>query len=480
MPTDGAGRLRPIAPPMPFDWCIALSGLRHAVDRLLGSQFSRPASLPPEVVSRLHMLRPELKQAPGGRMEYRVPLVAPMKAGKSTLLNAVLCQDLLPARGPAMTVLPTRVALWGRDAMPQPRLTLDAQLMKLLSELAARLATPGQQDAIARATSRFELLKPIASSVGRWQQADTREPVLGNAAVRGRLSEINDLLRLALTVLPGDGVTAQVQQLSAPRVDVSVPWLETAPIGGLLVLVDTPGPDEDLQQGVLNGLVTTEVALAHEILVVADATRLGNTSEESVRHLIEVAQPWRGRTGRFVAVNRADDVRDLRAMLSSSPGARELAAVPELRAIWLRLAEDLPQADPRLTLTSARAGLAAAGVLWPELHSSDQKLATREFLKVTRPADWEDAIEDAADPGWLLPRARDTWAWSGISDLQSSFVGLRAREPGRMAVRVLLDRLAAALGPLLESAREPARPSGALGALVTRMQGLAQMVGTGA
>lgn len=32
--------------------------------------------------------------------------VAPMKAGKSTLLNAMLGYDLLPARGPAMTVLP--------------------------------------------------------------------------------------------------------------------------------------------------------------------------------------------------------------------------------------------------------------------------------------------------------------------------------------------------------------------------------------
>jgi hypothetical protein len=479
MPTDVVDRLRPIAPPMPFDWCVALSGLRHSVDRLLGSPFSRPVSLPPEVVRRLNSLRPELGQSPGGRMEYRLPLVAPMKAGKSTLLNAALGQDLLPARGPAMTVLPTRVALWGRNAIPEPQLTLGASLVRLLDELAARLAAPGRQDAIARAVRRFELLEPIAGSVGKWGR-DAREPVLGNAAVRQRLSEINDLLRLALTALPGDEVVHRVQRLPAPRVDVSVPWLETAPIGGLLVLVDTPGPDEELQRGVLNGLVTTEVAHAHEILVVADATRLGNTSEESVRRLIQSAQPWPGQTGRFVAVNRADMVRELKAMLSSRPGARDLGTVPEMRAIWLRLAGDLPQEDMRMTLTSARYGLAAAGVLWPELHRSDLSVATREFLEVTRPGDEEDALEAAADPRWPVARAREAWSWSGIADLQSSFLGPRAREPGRMAVRVLLDRLAAALGPLFDSARETASPSDPLGAFVRRWQGLAQLTRTDA
>ena len=98
---------------MPLSWYLAMTGLRVAADQL-ADPAAGGSELPAENVNRLRALLPANHEADSGRLhdlEYRVTLVAPMKAGKSTLLNAMLSQDLLPARGPAMTVLPTRVAV---------------------------------------------------------------------------------------------------------------------------------------------------------------------------------------------------------------------------------------------------------------------------------------------------------------------------------------------------------------------------------
>ena len=43
------------------------------------------------------------------RLELRLAIVAPMSAGKSTLLNAIAGQEYLPSRGTAMTAIPTEV-----------------------------------------------------------------------------------------------------------------------------------------------------------------------------------------------------------------------------------------------------------------------------------------------------------------------------------------------------------------------------------
>ncbi|CAF3878907.1 unnamed protein product [Rotaria sp. Silwood1] len=43
--------------------------------------------------------------------ELRMPIIAPMKAGKSTILNAVVGQNLLPTRNAAMTSIPTEIVL---------------------------------------------------------------------------------------------------------------------------------------------------------------------------------------------------------------------------------------------------------------------------------------------------------------------------------------------------------------------------------
>src|SRR6476469_6604366 len=42
-------------------------------------------------------------------LELVMAIVAPMKAGKSTIINAIAGQELLPSRNAAMTTLPTEI-----------------------------------------------------------------------------------------------------------------------------------------------------------------------------------------------------------------------------------------------------------------------------------------------------------------------------------------------------------------------------------
>jgi hypothetical protein len=418
--------------------CIALSGLRRAIDRCLGEPFGRP-ELPPEAVWRLRSLQPEVSRGASGVLTdpaYHVTLVAPMKAGKSTLLNAMLGQDLLPSRGPAMTVLPTRVVVEAAahqdapapertDARPTVTLTHDQDYR--LSQLGARLAESRHRDAVAAALGPYPLLEEISDEVRRWPGAAWGWPVSGRAAVRHRVALVNDLLRLALVALPGDEVLDEVRAIGAVRVHAPLPWLHAASNGARLVLTDTPGPNEELRPGVLNDLVADEVHDAHELLVIADATARHNEAEKAVRELIDAAVPWPGYASELTVVNRADMVRELRSALSgnrASGGGR----------------------DGEPAITAARHGLAAAIVLEPPFAQADADAhrAGQEFLRLIRPMDWEEA---PSDPKWLRKRAQETWQWSGVAGLRGTFLAPRAREPSRFILGSLLSRVAAAIPP---------------------------------
>ncbi|CAF4805431.1 unnamed protein product, partial [Rotaria sp. Silwood2] len=59
-------------------------------------------------------------------------IVAPMKAGKSTIINAILGQNMLPTRNAAMTVIPTEVVLQvakSGGTIEEPTLVMDKELI---------------------------------------------------------------------------------------------------------------------------------------------------------------------------------------------------------------------------------------------------------------------------------------------------------------------------------------------------------------
>lgn len=56
-------------------------------------------------------------------------IVAPMKAGKSTIINAIVGQEILPSRSTAMTTLPTKVVF--NSKLTEPTLTLSDEILSV-------------------------------------------------------------------------------------------------------------------------------------------------------------------------------------------------------------------------------------------------------------------------------------------------------------------------------------------------------------
>ncbi len=74
-----------------------------------------------------------------------MPIIASMKAGKSTIINAFIGSEFLPARTEAMTALPTAVVLklgesHTKDTSPA-QLILEDETLKALQDLQSNVIT---------------------------------------------------------------------------------------------------------------------------------------------------------------------------------------------------------------------------------------------------------------------------------------------------------------------------------------------------
>jgi ABC-type cobalamin transport system ATPase subunit len=79
----------------------------------------------------LRLVNESLKRVKLG--ELTMTIVAPTSAGKSTVINAIAGQDLLPSRNDPMTVLPTEI-VFSRE-VAKPELFLSEDLMTLLPKV---------------------------------------------------------------------------------------------------------------------------------------------------------------------------------------------------------------------------------------------------------------------------------------------------------------------------------------------------------
>ncbi|MCE7049385.1 dynamin family protein [Streptomyces purpurascens] len=438
--------VRPRVMPLPHDLCWMLSSLHTAAAKVLASAGAAGATSPAGTPDRLRPLLPELSEAPSGRLDYRIAVVAPMKAGKSTLLNAVLSRELLPSRGPAMTVLPTCVVPVAAESVPEPVLTVPGSTIEGVTALAHRLARPGHRPAVATAVRRHPQLAAAEARLSGTGVAGPPHRTVGTRAIRAVLAEVNDLLRLALTALAHEDVLVQLPSLQPPEVVVPVPWMVTDPAGGWLVLVDTPGPDEELPPGMLDRFVRQEIHRAHELLLVTDATRRDNEAEHTVtRMATSVQKPV------FTVVNRvdlADDPRNASSTPSQGSGVR----------------------------TAARQGLAAASVLRRPPDGErrhEASAAERAFLRTAFPLDWEHHA-DVLSGAEIRNLARRQWEQSGVPALLDQLITVRARNPGAWALADLLSRIASVGDPAAAVSGRPLAPRDGITVLASRRQQLVE------
>jgi predicted GTPase len=212
------------------------------------------------------------------RKELTMTIVAPTSAGKSTIINAIAGQDLLPSRNDAMTVLPTEI-VFSRE-VTRPKLILDKALMTLLREawrqLHQKLQQIGLKEAVEQATKndfpRENVIREILNSSSVSSQSELEE----SNSIQAELIRINDLLRLCGIFGVSTGFLSSLSEI--PRIEVPFPrQLSPLKDSGLetLALVDTAGSSEDKSLNLVN-VVKDRLIASSLVLVVVDYTKIGH------------------------------------------------------------------------------------------------------------------------------------------------------------------------------------------------------------
>ncbi|EFO0417496.1 dGTPase [Escherichia coli] len=245
----------------------------------------------------------EGEQIKNARREMVLAVVGTMKAGKSTTINAIVGQEILPNRNRPMTSVPTLIRHVPGKTEPVLHLEHIQPVRNLLITLQQKLATPaGQQVAqiLQQTGDTRELLDILADDV--WLKNEYH----GEDEIFTGLASLNDLVRLAAamgTEFPFDEY-AEVQKL--PVIDVAFSHL----VGmdacqGTLTLLDTPGPNE-AGQPQMEVMMRDQLQKASAVLAVMDYTQMNSKADEEVRkELNAIADVSAGRL--FVLVNKFDE-----------------------------------------------------------------------------------------------------------------------------------------------------------------------------
>jgi hypothetical protein len=331
--------------------------------------------------------------------ELRLVVAAAMKAGKSTLLNALLGMDLLPTRHVAMTCLPTRVELVAPDALPEPSLVINDSLRCCLSALPPLLRAAQPDDDALRLVDRHVHLARLLSAVHSRALPEVPETISGAGPVKAALEHANDLVRLAVLMRP-TGTRPLLETLEPPSVRVPFAGCGSTPV----VLIDTPGFGEIGAAGELGHLIGRELDRAHAVVLVLDFTRLETATSVQTMRLVKNRPECCA-----VVVNRIDQRR---------AGDRGTNAVRRFASYHLGR-DDLPVIE-----TSAHSARVAAAYLGAG--AAGTRDAASELVELCYPAGPPDGLAEPT-PARLRELARRHLDRSGIDQVRKIIVATAER-----------------------------------------------------
>ena len=267
--------------------------------------------------------------------EVTFVVVGTMKSGKSTTINAIVGNELLPNRNQPMTILPTIIRHCIGKAEPELTFSNPQPLNELIEILCQKLREKGNKDGLDQipfcaTTDGKELIQKILDgSLGK-----IRHHYHGNEEIFIFLKYLNDIWRLCNT----DDIAIDINQYLShyhkiqdlPAIEVEFFHLRDQDDAGRFALIDTPGPNE-AGQHFLKNFITDHLEKSSAIIVVLDYTQMNAEAEVEIRKsLNEIIHAAPNRL--FVLVNKFDqkdrngmDVETLRRYVATQLFAGKLA-----------------------------------------------------------------------------------------------------------------------------------------------------------
>jgi GTPase SAR1 family protein len=377
-------------------------------------------------------------------LELRMAIAAPMKAGKSTIINAIVGQDVLPSRNTAMTTLPTEI-IFSKD-VTEPKLKLRYRLDSENNDFADVYADLRRSwinikrkiDEIGLDQARLEIaaadyshLQNLLEYIAQGLEVSFTSEVSGTERIEKILTDLNDLMRLGNVLVSSDKPIMSL--VSVPRIEV--PFLEGKSFlnldsVGKLVIVDTPGPNE---AGALNLRDVVEFQLKNSsiILLVLDYTQLNAEAAENVRNDVDKVSEIKGKDSIYILVNKID----LRKTEKDMSKEEVLEFVQNKFGIQ-------GNTDRVFEISASRA--AYASNFWNEKKEGfiiPQDMKTSDLLGMQYYGDsWRKKFQKKVDMDDMEEAANDVWSESGFAEfLEKAIAVLMAQAAPRTLSSALND-----------------------------------------
>lgn len=259
------------------------------------------------------------------KLELRMAVVAPMKAGKSTIINAIIGDDLLPSRNAAMTTIPTEIVL--KKELTQPVLILSEHIREIFREcyegLKQEIQTLKTNDQLEEKTGSYPHLQELINEIhdltdNQLPDFLNSETIEGKENIGKNLTSLNDIVRLASILAPDFDPIEKLEEV--PRIETGFCEVfdkdNQSPQLGNLVIVDTPGPNEAGENLKLSYVVQEQLEKCSVVLIVLDFTQLNNKAAEDVKRQIQPIIDLRGKENLYVLVNKIDQRKEKGDMTS--------------------------------------------------------------------------------------------------------------------------------------------------------------------
>lgn len=245
------------------------------------------------------------------QLELRLVVVAPMKAGKSTIINAVLGQDLLPNRNSAATSIPTEIA--DEPELTEPVLELTQGLRDCFREAGKaiqRALSSADDGTIDAQLSQYPHLVSLAQDLRDRGPRPLGAKIHGKDGIQDVLVYLNDVTRICADIAPASNPLPRLDPEDAPRIFVQIrraPGEVGAKSLGRLVIVDTPGPNEASHSDLgLERIVEHQLQQSSVVLLVLDYTQLNTEAGARIRSHVDRMRERVGDANFIVAVNKVD------------------------------------------------------------------------------------------------------------------------------------------------------------------------------
>ncbi len=357
-------------------------------------------------------------------LELRMAIVAPMKAGKSTIVNAVAGQDILPSRNSAMTTLPTEI-IFDAD-LDKPVLTLSTDVLSVFQDTLDSLRDKINEQGLETVKERlanYPHLQEMPESIQKFAIGKSiPRKSEGHENIALTLTSLNDIVRLCSILEPQSDPIQYLEDV--PRIQTpfwrSVGDNNQAKTQGKLVIVDTPGPNEAGEKLRLQAVVKEQLSNSSIVLIVLDFTQLKNEAAEKVKQDVQRVIDIRGKDNLYVLVNKVDQRRD---------GDMTPQQVENFVAAEFGIGE--ARDKNRVFEISARRAFTSANFLmelqqFPHAKVAEMK-TVRALAQEVFGIDWEEELEDATVEE-LKRKAERLWKKSGFEPFLNGAIAALMRE----------------------------------------------------